>query len=223
MFNRPVLSDILSLSSASTTPSPLVFTDLRLESSSVVSALLNHLYDHEIPSLYESSLVQDLIDLADKWEIAVIHKLVRKELIASIDLDDKSPLDLLVIAIKLNDMHLAPYIIGMSDISDAYVLNVLIGTDRGDRTDIDTSQFDHCECEEFTRVPPKIAWALQRAAMMWDHGYGTDTGSKDDSTKHRQAIGENFRRIMDPSCALSLPSVLVQAEQRSRTPRSSSD
>lgn len=207
MSNRPVLSNILSLSPASTTPSPLVFTDLRLESSSVISALLDLLYDHEMPSFYNPTLIQDLIDFADKWEIGVIHKFVRKELIASMGLDDESSCDRFLIAIKLNDLHLAARIIEISD--DHYVLGVLIGTNKGSWSDIDIDTFDFnpCEYEEFVNVPPKVAWALQRAAMMWDHGFGTSTKMKDDTSRHRQMIGENFHRIMDPSCALSLPFV----------------
>ena len=204
MFNRPVLSNILGLNSASTAQSSLVFTDPRLESSLVISALLRLLYDHTIPPLCDFFLVQDLVDLADKWEITVVDNLVRKELITSISLghDHESPFELFMIAIKLNDMNLAARVMETRDGHD--VLHVLIGRADMHWINIFTTDLDDWEYQQFTKIPPKVAWALQRAAMMWDHGYGTTTTSYVNMSRRQEAIGANFRRIMDPSCALSL-------------------
>lgn len=190
---------MLSLSPASTTSTPLLFTDLRLECSSVISALLSLLYDHEIPPLYEPTLIQDLLDLAEKWEIELVNKAVRKQFVASIHVKSVSSLDLFLMTIKLNAIDLAAPIIEMGTCD--YVFAVLIGTDDADLIDISTFDFDYCEYENFARIPPKVAWALQRGAMMWDHGLGTGAKSKDEDSWRRQAIAENFRRIMDPSCA----------------------
>jgi len=222
MFNRPVLSNILGLNSASTARSPLVFADPRLESSLVISALLRLLYDHKIPPLYEFFLVQDLVDLADKWEITVVDDLVRKELITSISLghDHESPFELFMIAIKLNDINLAARVIQTRDGHD--VLHVLIGRADMHWINIFTTDLDDWEYQQFTKIPPKVSWALQRAAMMWDHGYGTSTTSYLNMSRRQEAIGANFRRIMDPSCAFSPPFVVVSAERRSQAVYSSS-
>jgi hypothetical protein len=196
---------MLSLDPASTASSPLVFTDARLECSSVISALLGLLYDHELPSIYDPASMQDLVDLADKWEIELVNKAVRKQLAAFIHLESASPSDIFLIAIKLNAINLAARTIEMGTWD--YVVAVLIGTDDADLIDIQTFAFDCFESDNFARMPPKAAWALQRAAMMWDHGLGTGTKSKDEDSRRRQVIAENFRRIMDPSCTSSVPVV----------------
>ena len=174
-----------------------------------MSTLLGVLYDHELqlPSYRAFTLIQDLVDLADKWEIVSVNKLARKEIFASIYRHDRRQLDLFVLAIKLNDMDLAARIIEMSN--DEYTLRVLIGTDGNrSRINIDVITLANWEHKDLAKIPPNVAWALQKAAMMWDHNYGSNTDSEDEKKRRRQAIGENFRRIMDASCALSPPLVL---------------
>jgi len=212
---------MLSLNSASTAPSHLVFTDPRLESSSVISALLRLLYDHEIPPLYDSILIQDLVDLADKWEITAVDRLVRKELIASLyHGGHDSPFVLFMIAMKLKDNDLAADVI---EARDGYtVLQVLFGPKNKYWAYINIVDLNEREYKDFTKMPPAVAWALQRAAIMWDHDYGMNYNSKEGKCRYRQAIGENFRRIMDLSCA-SFPSVvyvLAERRRRSRMPSS---
>jgi len=62
-----------------------------------------------------------------------------------------------------------------------------------------------CEYLDFIQLPPQVAWALQRATLMWDHGltdsrvllHSASNGER--IQKRKKAIAENFKRIKIPN------------------------
>lgn len=85
---------MISLARAADPSKSIVFFDRELENQTVVYALLDAIYEYELPPLYQTSTILYLIDLADKWGVQVVLKIVRKNLEAAFWLSSTRNFDL---------------------------------------------------------------------------------------------------------------------------------
>lgn len=78
-----------------------------------------------------------------------------------------------------------------------------------------------CEYLDFIQLPPPVAWALQRATLMWDHGLTdpsvllSSSGASERIQQRKKDVAENFKRIMIPNCKLIEPLPQFLADDRS--------
>ena len=207
----------------------LDLTDQILEHSVVVGALLEVIYNFELPPLSEATLVLRLIDLADKWDVPMVHRIVKKTLESSWYAFHASKLDLFLIAIKLKEYRIASELMTRENVArskddndgneypyqydDFPPVQIVYGRScRGNWDDRGWTQLHDIASSlyrDFIRIPPHVAWALQRATVMWDHGLqdsymlmGCDDARR---LQRKKFLAENFRRIMDPKCAYTVP------------------
>jgi hypothetical protein len=200
-------------------PGPVVLTDPCLEHSSTVKAMLDVIYRYETPPLHKTTLILYLIDLADKWDVPLVHKVLKTKLEAAFFRTTAYNFELFLLAIKLNEIHIAAALIERKETADghehdwssSYKLPPCRYYDRfapGTWRDVSfiprLYHIESCEYHYFIQLPPKIAWALQRASMMWDHGlvdgfYLTKFPPERQELR-KKSIAEHFRRIMDPKC-----------------------
>jgi hypothetical protein len=77
-----------------------------------------------------------------------------------------------------------------------------------------------CEYLDFIQLPPPVAWALQRATLMWDHGLTdpsvllSSSGASERIQQRKKGIAENFKRIMIPNCKLLGHALRSSADNR---------
>jgi hypothetical protein len=207
--------DMLALDIIDVTPQTINFTDELREHSYVIEAILDIIYNFKTPSLRHHTIILHLLDLAEKWGIQVVHQMIRKDLEAAFYGTDVEHFSLFLIAIRLQDYALASAFIERSQVDledesplgdyvdpspsrhlpsyyDKYLSHIDDPMLFAELDNISTARY-----HDFVSLPPKIAWALQKAALMWDHGVYDDTKKK---ASRRKAVAENFRRIVDERC-----------------------
>jgi hypothetical protein len=204
----------------------LELVDKLLEYGVVVGALLEVIYNFELPPLSEVTLILYLIDLAKKWDVPLVHNVIKKSLESSWYASSARNFDLFLIAVKLKEYGIASEFIDRDEVSsstnhyrrrDQYPYQYYdfppkqaYGRDGNDWDERGTTRLYNIafsQHRDFIQIPPHVAWALQRATIMWDHGLHDSYRLHDcDASRllqRKKFIAENFRRIMDPKCAYS--------------------
>lgn len=207
---------MISLAQTASPSKHLVFFDRELENQSIMDALLDVIYKYELPPLYKTTTILYLIDLADKWDVKLVHRIVKKNLEASFWIAATRNFDLFLIAIKLKEYELAAAFIDRAESAamqyvPQYPIQAYDRQAPRPRKDhrIHTRLYDinTCNYEDFIQLPPRVAWALQKATLMWDHGsvddYKLKNCNKERLAARRKYIAQSFRRIMDPRCTWS--------------------
>jgi hypothetical protein len=190
-------------------------TDETLETSPVISAVLDILHDSIPPLLKDVHLIANLITLADKWEIPLVNRLIKSEIERSFYATEEAPFDLLMVACQLGEYSLA------GDIIERYEVESF-------RRKVESSEPDPskrwpyplprqkkfrangpkqspfpadvpyritlCEYKTFILLPKAISWALLRAEWCWDPRRSTAEG-KDELADRRRSIAETIRYI----------------------------
>jgi hypothetical protein len=186
--------------------------------STVVKALMDVLYRSELPDLRFPNLIRHLIVLADKWGIEKVPQMIKNALSAPASYD--RDFDRFLLAIGLEDYALAAKVRGpMGTVRQCYqkLLDEFPPVELNDRTVLDSALkyrnnghmhshrmygLNSCQYLDFIRLPPRVAWALQRAAVMWEHE--VDDGHVCSNQRlcwnQREATAEGFIRIMMPDC-----------------------
>jgi hypothetical protein len=222
-----MLSIKTPLGPSSNTDKRLELTDEVLEHSVVAGPLLEVIYNFEVPPLNEVTQILYLIDLADKWDVPIVHKVIKKNLESSWYASSGRNFDLFLIAVKLKEYGIASEFIHRDEVRslktncyywDRYPYSynnfppVQVYGKRcdgrwNDETITQLYNIAFCCYRDFIQIPPHVAWALQRATVMWDHGLhdGYILHDCDESRvlQRKKFIAENFRRIMDPKCVYS--------------------
>jgi len=90
---------------------PIVLADPTVEHSLVISALLNIIYRYQVPPLSQTAVILYLIDLATKWEMDIVHVVIRRHLEAAFFAQNVHSLGLFTIAIKLQAIDVASKVI----------------------------------------------------------------------------------------------------------------
>ena len=200
---------------------PLSLGDEMSAHSTVVKALMGVLYRSELPDLRFPNVLRHLIIFADKWGIEKVPEIIKKAL--SVPESSARGFDRFLLAIGLEDYALAAKIMGQVDPDrQCYEISLdeFLPVELYDRPILDSAleyrnygykHYMHssgmyglasCQYLDFIRLPPRVAWALQRAAVMWEHGVddGSMRGNKILVRDQREVTGGRFRRIMMPDC-----------------------
>jgi len=159
---------------------PIVLADPTMEHSLVISALLNIIYRYQVPPLSQTAVILYLIDLATKWEMDIVHVVIRRHLEAAFFAQNVHSLGLFTIAIKLQAIDVASKVIELEKtMTDSrpvrrsthpYLPTQTYDRRGSDSTSasayviVDLANITEVERLDFIQLPPKIAWALQRAA-----------------------------------------------------------
>lgn len=208
---------MLSLKTLSSPNEPLQLLDELLEHSTIIEALLGVIYEFELPPLYRVTTILYLIDLADKWEIGLVNKVVVKNLESAFYTSTARNFDLFLIAIKLAEHGIAARLIQREETGGRYdnretnfpplqIFDKMSWQAHWASNGVPMMLHDPTTWQywDFIQLPPAVAWALQRAALMWDHGLVDDVYLLDCEPERiearKKSIAEDFRRIMDPKC-----------------------
>jgi hypothetical protein len=194
-------------------------TDEIIETSPVISALLDILHDSISPLLIDVQLIANLITLADKWEIPSVNRLIKIEIERSFYATEEAPFDILMVAYHLGEYGLA------GDIIERYEVESF--RRKLESSEPDPSQrwpyplprqkkfrpngpnqshmradvpyrITSCEYKTFSLLPKEISWALLRAEWCWDprRSMAEDT---DELADRRTSIAKTFRYIFGSS------------------------
>lgn len=211
---------MLSLNELQDRPEKLIFTDILLENSALIQALLDLLYRHRLPPIYETTLLLHLIDLADKWDVQVVREVVKKHLEAAFYKSSTCLFNLFLVAVKLEDHALAAALIQHEESPDGLRLEGnwkyrFLPVQTYDRQ-ATVEEYSHlpslyhiesCNYTFLIQLPPRVAWALHKATIMWDHGhvdgYRPHDWAEGTTEQRKKSIAQSFRRIMDAKCAYS--------------------
>jgi hypothetical protein len=194
-------------------------TDETIETSSVVSALLDILHDSIPPPFKEVQLIANLITLADKWEIPSVNRLIKSEIERSFYATEEAPFDILMVAYHLGEYGLAGDIIERYEVESfrrklessepdpsqrwPYPLprqkkfRPNIRQEPCDPTNV-PHRITSCEYKTFSLLPKEISWALLRAEWCWDPRRSMAEGT-DELADRRTSIAKTFRYIFGSS------------------------
>lgn len=200
-------------------------TDETIETSSVISALLDILHDSISPPLKEVQRIAHLVTLADKWEIPLVNRLIKSEIERSFYATEEAPFDLLMVACQLGEYGLAGDIIERyADVPFRQISESSRSRSEYDPSPTRTGAFrlpsqkkfrpnipqepcvptnvpyriTSCEYKTFILLPKEISWALLRAEWCWDPRRSRAEGT-DEFADHRTSIAETFRYILGSS------------------------
>jgi hypothetical protein len=191
--------------------------------STIVKALIDVLYNGQLPPLHFPNILVHLVILANKWGMDAVLAEIREAVIANQD-EALRETDLFLIAIHLGDYALAAKLLVQPDMALSCHKRSLdqfppyqtwdrtrLESVLGQQTDKDTNSIKlyslaTCQYHDFIRLPPRVVWALQRATILWDHevtdGHVLHFPRKDGrrGLDRQQATAETFEKIMMPDC-----------------------
>jgi hypothetical protein len=201
-LDRPVFSSLLSLAPVNTPTDPLIFTDSDLEDSTMIEAMLDAIYHSKVLPFEDDCtfLIPTLVELGDKWEVESVHRVVRSALMAAVFVEEANEPEYFALAMQLKAFDIIRGMIALGHYHP--VIRILVGLDHDYPVD------DYGKMIElfyaFNQIPSEMSWALQRAGLMWDHGYERDSGIKRSPAQEARrwrVVANQFHQIMDTSCA----------------------
>jgi hypothetical protein len=172
-----------------------------LEDSATIEAMLDVIYHSKVLPFDNDFglLIPTLVELGDKWEVEAVHRVVRNALMTAIFIEEVGGPEHFALAMQLKAFDI---IRGMIAPGHSHpVIRILVGLDH----DYPVDDYDKMVelFYSFYQIPSEMAWALQRAGLVWDHGYERDSGtvrSPAQEAKRWRVVADQFHQIMDTSC-----------------------